>query len=72
MRSGRRPTTSSAISELSRVLVLGGRLIVSVLHPFLAALGWQAPFSGADGRRGFVREYPHTHADYLTALRALG
>jgi len=60
---------SAAIGELSRVLAPGGRLIISVLHPFLAALGWQAPFTGADGRRGFVREHPHAHADYLAALR---
>ena len=44
------PELGGAVSELSRVLAPGGRLIVSVLHPFLAALGWQAPFSGADGQ----------------------
>jgi ubiquinone/menaquinone biosynthesis C-methylase UbiE len=61
-----------AVAELSRVLAPGGRLVVSVLHPFLAMLGWQAPFTGADGRRGFVREHPHAHADYLQALRSAG
>jgi SAM-dependent methyltransferase len=66
------PELGDAVAELSRVLAPQGRLIVSVLHPFLAALGWQAPFAGADGRRGFVREHPHTHADYLAALRAAG
>jgi SAM-dependent methyltransferase len=66
------PALDDAVAELSRVLAPGGRLIVSVLHPFLAALGWQAPFTGADGRRGFVREHPHTHADYFVALRAAG
>jgi SAM-dependent methyltransferase len=66
------PELAAAVAELSRVLASGGRLIVSVLHPFLAMLGWQAPFTGADGRRGFVREYAHTHADYLVALRAAG
>jgi SAM-dependent methyltransferase len=66
------PELGGAVGELSRVLAPGGRLIVSVLHPFLAALGWQAPFSDADGRRGFVREYPHTHADYLAALGTAG
>ena len=66
------PELADAVAELSRVLAPGGRLIVSVLHPFLATLGWQAPFTGADGRRGFVREHPHTHADYLLALRTAG
>ena len=66
------PELGGAVSELGRVLAPGGRLIVSVLHPFLAVLGWQAPFSGADGRRGFVREYPHAHADYVTALGLAG
>jgi SAM-dependent methyltransferase len=66
------PELANGVTELSRVLAPGGRLIISVLHPFLAMLGWQAPFAGASGRRGFVREHPHTHADYLAALRAAG
>jgi SAM-dependent methyltransferase len=66
------PDLGGPVSELSRVLATGGRLIVSVLHPVLAALGWQAPFSGADGARGFVREYPHVHADYWTAFGVAG
>jgi SAM-dependent methyltransferase len=61
-----------AIAELARVLAPGGRVVLSVLHPFLAALGWHAPFQDADGRRGFVREHDHMHADYLAALRAAG
>jgi len=66
------PSLEQATAELARVLAPGGRLIVSVLHPFQALLGWNAPFSGADGRRGFVREHPHLHADYLTAFAAAG
>ena len=50
----------------------GGRLIISVLHPFQALLGWNAPFSGTDGSRGFVREHPHLHADYLSAFASAG
>jgi hypothetical protein len=45
---------------------------VSALHPFQAHLGWHAPFADAEGRRGFVREHSHTHADYLAAFRAAG
>jgi ubiquinone/menaquinone biosynthesis C-methylase UbiE len=60
------------IRELARVLAPGGRLIVSVLHPFQALLGWHAPFTGSGGRRGFVREHPHLHTDYLAAFAMAG
>jgi ubiquinone/menaquinone biosynthesis C-methylase UbiE len=60
------------VAELTRVLKPGGRLVASVLHPFPAHLGWQAPFADASGRRAFVRENAHTHADYLAAFRSAG
>lgn len=60
----------AGVGELARVLKPGGRLVVSVLHPFQAHLGWQAPFSDARGERSFVREHTHTHADYLEAFRS--
>jgi SAM-dependent methyltransferase len=60
------------IAELARVLKPGGRLVASVLHPFQAHLGWQAPFADSRGQRGFVREHTHTHADYLAAFRSAG
>jgi ubiquinone/menaquinone biosynthesis C-methylase UbiE len=59
-----------AVGELARVVRPGGHLVISVLHPFQAFLGWHAPFEDADGRRRFVREHAHTHADYLTAFGA--
>jgi ubiquinone/menaquinone biosynthesis C-methylase UbiE len=61
-----------AVAELARVLRPGGRIVVSVLHPFLANLGWHAPFSDEHGERAFVREHPHTHADFMAAFRASG
>jgi SAM-dependent methyltransferase len=66
------PSLDVAVNELARVLSPGGRLVVSVLHPFQALLGWHAPFSGADGSRGFVREHPHLHSDYLAAFSNSG
>jgi SAM-dependent methyltransferase len=63
---------SAAITELARVLRTGGHLIVSVLHPFQALLGWHAPFEDELGQRRFVREHPHTHADYLAAFWSAG
>jgi SAM-dependent methyltransferase len=62
----------AGVGELARVLRPGGRLVISVLHPFQAHLGWHAPFLDREGRRGFVREYTHSHADYLAAFAAAG
>jgi SAM-dependent methyltransferase len=62
----------AAVAELGRVLAEGGRLVVSVLHPFQAFLGWHAPFEGEDGRRRFIREHAHAHGDYLAAMRVAG
>jgi ubiquinone/menaquinone biosynthesis C-methylase UbiE len=62
----------AGVAELARVLRAGGRLVVSVLHPFQVHLGWHAPFEEAGGGRGFVREHSHTHADYLAAFRRAG
>jgi ubiquinone/menaquinone biosynthesis C-methylase UbiE len=66
------PELDAGVGELARVLRPGGMLIVSVLHPFQAHLGWHAPFADASGRRGFAREHPHGHAEYLAAFRAAG
>lgn len=66
------PELDGAVHELARVLAPGGHLIVSVLHPFQALLGWHAPFTGSDGRRGFIREHPHLHGDYLAAFTKAG
>ena len=58
----------AGVAELARVLRPGGRLVVSVLHPFQAQLGWHARFTAADGQRAFIREHPHSHSDYLAAF----
>ncbi len=60
----------TAIRELARVLRPGGSLVLSVLHPFQAFLGWHAPFKTEHNERRFVREHTHTHADYLSAFRS--
>ena len=62
----------AAIAELARVTASGGRLVISILHPFLTLLGWHAPFEDEAGQRRFVREHTHTHADYLAAFWSAG
>ncbi len=62
----------AAVGELARVLRPDGQLVISVLHPFQAHLGWQAPFVDGEGERGFIREHAHSHADYLAAFRVAG
>jgi SAM-dependent methyltransferase len=62
----------AAVGELARVLRSGGVIVISVLHPFQAHLGWHAPFTDPAGERGFIREHPHGHADYLRAFRTSG
>jgi SAM-dependent methyltransferase len=66
------PQLGPPVGELARVLRPGGRMVISVLHPFQAHLGWHAPFSDGRGERAFVREHPHTHADFLDGFRAAG
>jgi SAM-dependent methyltransferase len=63
---------AAGVAELARVLRAGGHMVISVLHPFQAYLGWHAPFMDAQGDRGFVREHAHGHADYLAAFDAAG
>jgi SAM-dependent methyltransferase len=62
----------AGVAELARALRPGGLMVISVLHPFQALLGWHAPFVDEDGGRAFVREHSHSHADYLAAFNAAG
>lgn len=67
------PEIDAAIAELARVLQAGGRLVISNPHPFATAiLGWRAVFVDPAGRRSMIPEYPHRHADYITALGHAG
>ncbi|WP_328306868.1 class I SAM-dependent methyltransferase [Actinomycetospora sp. NBC_00405] len=60
-----------AIGELARVVRPGGRIVISDVHPFLVALGWQAQFP-TDHGRAFMRLHAHVPSDYVTAALDAG
>jgi SAM-dependent methyltransferase len=62
----------SAITELSRVLRPGGRMVLSDQHPAAVAFGGAAYFQDAGGGAGVVRGYGHLHGDYLRAFEQAG
>ena len=63
---------SRAISEMSRVLRSGGRMVLSDLHPAAVTLGGGAYFQDARGGAGVVRGYGHLHGDFLRAFEHAG
>jgi SAM-dependent methyltransferase len=65
------PDLGLAIGELARVVRPGGRVVISDVHPFLVALGWQAQFP-TDHGRAFMRLHAHLPSDYVTAARDAG
>ncbi len=61
------------VAELGRVLVPGGRLIISDPHPLASGLlGWRAVYTDEAGLRRMIPEHPHLHSEYIDAFRAAG
>ena len=61
-----------ALAEFARVVRPGGRIVISDVHPFLVALGWQAQFRTAAGDTAFVRLHRHLASDYARAAVEAG
>jgi ubiquinone/menaquinone biosynthesis C-methylase UbiE len=56
------------MNEFARVLVDGGRVITSDVHPVAVATGAHAFFRRPDGSRCVVRNAVHWHGEYLDAF----
>ena len=65
------PELRQAVSELSRVLRPGGRLIVSDFHPFCLLIGWRTALHRADATY-WIENHLHLTQDYVGALMASG
>lgn len=66
------PDMRPALAELARVLVPGGRLVISNAHPLATGLlDWRAVYVD-DGERLTIPEYPHLHSEYVEGFEAAG
>lgn len=66
------PDINIALSELARVVRVGGHIIISDIHPWLVVLGGQADFYDKAGQYGYVRNYVHWHSSYIKSFNENG
>jgi len=66
------PNINSVLSELSRVVCLGGHIVISDIHPWLVALGAHAEFYDDQGNWGYIKNYIHWHSNYIQAFKLNG
>lgn len=63
------PALPPAVAELARVVRVGGKIILSDIHPLFVEFGGQAAYRGARGELAFIRNHLHSFADYLRSFR---
>ena len=66
------PDPEPAVAELARVTRIGGRVLISDVHPFAILLDHQAQFESAPGGRVLIRAYPHCHGRLLELFNRNG
>ncbi|MCB9436331.1 MAG: class I SAM-dependent methyltransferase [Anaerolineales bacterium] len=69
---GHSQTLKDVLTEVSRVLSIGGVALISDFHPALAWQGAQRTFQGQDGKTYAVEHYVHRYADWFAASQAAG
>lgn len=56
------------IKELTRVVLPGGYIVISSVHPLLVALGAHAEFHNKKGGWGYIRDKIFWHSTYINAF----
>ncbi len=72
MALGHMPNIQPVFYEIARVLKLGGEVLISDLHPFMALNGAQRTFSTPEGEIYAVEHYIHLVSDYHEVAQRLG
>lgn len=60
------------MQEVSRVLVDGGVVVYSDMHPFGALVGWQRDFTAEDGKTYSLEHHIHLYSEHVQACREAG
>jgi malonyl-CoA O-methyltransferase len=60
------------LTEVARVLRVGGIIVYSDLHPFGAMVGWQRTFTAANGTSYSLEHYIHLYGDHMQACQSAG
>lgn len=58
--------------EISRILVAGGVVVYSDMHPFGALVGWNRDFIAADGKTYSLEHHIHLYSEHVQACREAG
>ena len=66
------PDISAATAELARVVVPGGRIIISDPHPMVCLLQSKLLFAGPGGRLSFMRYHTHLPGECLATFAQAG
>lgn len=66
------PEISRAISEIARVLKIGGIAVIADHHPMAGFLGGSAIFQDQERYYRNVKSYVHVHSEYISAFVAAG
>lgn len=70
---GHLPEPAPALAEMTRVLRVGGALMVSDFHPRAARRGWERTFTDrSSGQTYRVEQTPHSPEELARILEALG